>query len=409
MESRLLTTAMVLVILATLHQYWERLAAGLGLAPDTAYSHVLRREDTSRVRADRWLEARARARHNAVTVTGRRYGETGAFAAGEVRAAAFRIPVAAGEQLRVALPMVAPAPGDLLGELYRARGDRWEPVQNLRHGRPVVMPAAEEQQDYLLLLQPRSSHAVHYRLEISRGGSLPFPVANAGVDRIWSFFGDARANGARLHEGVDVFVDRGTVVHAVVDGYVRTTVNPMGGKVVWLIEAGTGIRYYYAHLDTIAVPHRVRVRQGAVLGTVGNTGNARTTPPHLHFGIYLSPRRAVDPLPYLQPPPERDFLLVDMPATRPPVLGQRQVTADWLNLRAGPEKTAEIVGKLRESSTVQVVAAAHGPWKRVQLGDGRAGFVHRDWLTTPVADDRILAAGDDEGQADSDLFTRPRE
>ena len=28
------------------------------------------------------------------------------------------------------------------------------------------------------------------------------------------------------------------------------------------------------------------MKAGQVIGTVGNTGNARTTPPHLHFGIY---------------------------------------------------------------------------------------------------------------------------
>src|SRR5690606_27916946 len=33
---------------------------------------------------------------------------------------------------------------------------------------------------------------------------------------------------------------------------------------------------------------------------IGNTGNARTTPPHLHFGIYTS-SGAVDPLPFIRP------------------------------------------------------------------------------------------------------------
>jgi hypothetical protein len=43
---------------------------------------------------------------------------------------------------------------------------------------------------------------------------------------------------------------------------------------------------YFAHLQTIIVEDDTYVKKGDTLGTVGNTGNARTTPPHLHFGIY---------------------------------------------------------------------------------------------------------------------------
>jgi hypothetical protein len=42
-----------------------------------------------------------------------------------------------------------------------------------------------------------------------------------------------------------------------------------------------------------------QVRAGDVLGYVGNTGNARSTAPHLHFGIYARPGGAIDPLPFI--------------------------------------------------------------------------------------------------------------
>ena len=35
------------------------------------------------------------------------------------------------------------------------------------------------------------------------------------------------------------------------------------------------------------------------MGYVGNTGNARTTPPHLHFGIYSRGEGPLDPLPFV--------------------------------------------------------------------------------------------------------------
>jgi len=42
-----------------------------------------------------------------------------------------------------------------------------------------------------------------------------------------------------------------------------------------------------------------RVAAGALLGYVGDTGNARGTPPHLHYGIYGA-AGAVNPLPLLR-------------------------------------------------------------------------------------------------------------
>ena len=44
---------------------------------------------------------------------------------------------------------------------------------------------------------------------------------------------------------------------------------------------------YYAHLDSWEPGLKTgkHVKQGDVLGTVGNTGNAKSTPSHLHFGI----------------------------------------------------------------------------------------------------------------------------
>jgi murein DD-endopeptidase MepM/ murein hydrolase activator NlpD len=56
---------------------------------------------------------------------------------------------------------------------------------------------------------------------------------------------------------------------------------------------------YYAHLDRHAVSAGQRVRKGEIVGFIGNTGNARTTAPHLHFGIYRRGQGAIDPLYYV--------------------------------------------------------------------------------------------------------------
>jgi hypothetical protein len=45
---------------------------------------------------------------------------------------------------------------------------------------------------------------------------------------------------------------------------------------------------YFAHLQDLKVVEGMYVSKGDTIGTVGNSGNARTTAPHLHFGIYKS-------------------------------------------------------------------------------------------------------------------------
>jgi murein DD-endopeptidase MepM/ murein hydrolase activator NlpD len=59
-----------------------------------------------------------------------------------------------------------------------------------------------------------------------------------------------------------------------------------GGLSVALI-GDDGVRYYGSHLSRVAegIAAGVRVAAGQTLGLTGNSGNARSTPPHLHFGI----------------------------------------------------------------------------------------------------------------------------
>src|SRR5579875_3658760 len=133
--------------------------------------------------------------------------------------------------------------------------------------------------------------------------SLSFPVSGKRSN-IRGFWGDERDGGARLHKGIDIFAKKGTPVVAVCDGIVVDEGNGgRGGKVVWLQSASHPWRAYYAHLDRQLVRDGQHVKKGQVLGTVGNTGNAKTTPSHLHFGIYTA-RGAVNPLPYVKNSPK---------------------------------------------------------------------------------------------------------
>ena len=106
----------------------------------------------------------------------------------------------------------------------------------------------------------------------------------------------------RPHKGIDLAAARGSAVLAAHDAVVIYTGSGFRGygKMVMLesIDPRDGGNWatLYAHLDKILVYEGKRIRQGEVIGALGNTG--RSSGPHLHFEI----RRLngpIDPLPLL--------------------------------------------------------------------------------------------------------------
>ena len=119
---------------------------------------------------------------------------------------------------------------------------------------------------------------------------LVCPVQGAAAGRDFSNdWGYPRAGG-RYHQGNDIFAARGTPVVAVQAGEV-IRVNPpsaptaLGGVTV-TYRTADGSEWYNAHLDSIAggISVGASVSRGQQIGTVGDTGNARGTSPHLHIG-----------------------------------------------------------------------------------------------------------------------------
>jgi murein DD-endopeptidase MepM/ murein hydrolase activator NlpD len=104
----------------------------------------------------------------------------------------------------------------------------------------------------------------------------------------------APRSGGRTHQGVDLIGARGLPLVAVVDGFVQQKVNRLGGNSVWL-SGVDGNKYYYAHLDSWAAAGSVTA--GTVIGTLGDTGNAKFSVPHLHFEIHPGGGAAVNPYP----------------------------------------------------------------------------------------------------------------
>lgn len=124
-----------------------------------------------------------------------------------------------------------------------------------------------------------------------KGVSLRRPLPGATI----SPFGADRDGGARKHQGIDIAASYGDRIAAAGAGRVSragSSGNLCGNRVT--IDHGQGVETIYCHLDEVRVRTGERVAQLIPIGTVGDTGNAVGTAPHLHFEVHVG-GRAIDP------------------------------------------------------------------------------------------------------------------
>ena len=236
---------------------------------------------------------------------------------------------------------------------------------------------------HVLRIQPELFKGGEVLVSLSTAAALVFPVAGTTARAIGSPFGEARDGGNRQHEGIDIFAPAHTRVVAAAPGIITAVATtPIGGKVVWQEDPQRSVTYYYAHLSSQSVRAGDRVLAGDEIGTVGNTGNARATPSHLHFAVYKPGRVAIDPVPFLfdQPGDPIAPLLVDLRA-----LGDvRSARADRVALRTEPATTAASMVSLTRHDDLYVIGGVRD-WYRVMLADGRAGFLRAPDLGPALA------------------------
>ncbi len=139
---------------------------------------------------------------------------------------------------------------------------------------------------------------------------MVFPVA--GRHSFTDTFGATRGDG-RSHQGIDIFADKLTSVVAVADGTIRTlVVGERSGRYI-VVEHSDGWLSYYLHLNNdspgtddgarnepvAGIRVGATVKAGDLLDYVGDSGNAESTPSHLHFELHRPGGAVTNPYPHL--------------------------------------------------------------------------------------------------------------
>jgi murein DD-endopeptidase MepM/ murein hydrolase activator NlpD len=181
-----------------------------------------------------------------------------------------------------------------------------EALEDIAGDRRVELLALQEQQkvvDEELRVVAEQLKLVEDGASVSFNGyAFPVQLPVSYVDT----YGAPRMTGTKYyhwHQGVDIFAPMGTPIRAVERGIVHTIgVRPLGGNRLWVQAASNGTQYYYAHLSAYA-PNIVAgsvVETGQIIGFVGDTGNAKGTPAHLHFEIHPDQSGPINPNPILK-------------------------------------------------------------------------------------------------------------
>ena len=352
-----------------------RLSAARHRTPHEAYEASLREAGLESTALGRdWVAAAVRALRSPAPVT-LPFREEIYFPPDAPDAAGYQLQLRRGERLVVDLATVGTPAPRLFVDLFRAEADS---ARTLHHEVAADSAArslayeVDRDGTYLLRVQPELLRGARVRIAASTGATLGFPVAGRDSRAVKSYWGAVRDAGQRSHQGIDVFAPRGTPAVAAARGWitaVRTT--EIGGNVVWLWDPERRQTLYYAHLDKQLVGVGDRVQAGDTLGLVGNTGNARTTPPHLHFGIYRRGEGPIDPYRWVHAPRE------ELPRIRADVsaLGAlRRAGGAPVALRNGPSASAATVVTLAPRTAVRVAGAA-ADWYRVTLPDRSFGYL----------------------------------
>jgi murein DD-endopeptidase MepM/ murein hydrolase activator NlpD len=172
--------------------------------------------------------------------------------------------------------IVVVQPGDTLTKLAARTGVPAATIMAANNLKVTSMLYAGGQ----LLLAPRNS--------TSSAALARCPVRGARFMNDWGF----PRSDTGFHQGNDMMTKRGTPIAAPVSGTVTQNVGSISGNQFRLVGAD-GTLYVGAHLDKFGKAGKVKA--GDTIGYVGDTGDAKGGPTHLHFEVHPSGGAAVNP------------------------------------------------------------------------------------------------------------------
>ena len=281
-----------------------------------------------------WIAASKKALETAQAIQ-LPYRQNGFFQADRPRSLGLKFHAKHGERLTFTINKKTNFNFAIYSDLFKANETNSSPVLSADTSLLQFYYDIPESADYILRLQPQLFQSGEYSLSIFIGPSLGFPVSYIKAN-IGSYWGDSRDGSKRNHEGIDIFAPKHSPAIAAADGYiVGVKEEGIGGKTVWLRPQGQNYTLYYAHLDKQLVSEGQFIKRGETLGLVGNTGNAKHTASHLHFGVYTS-TGAVDPFPFVNkntksvPEIGNKSLAVSLRLNKPKKAGEKLVAANTI-------------------------------------------------------------------------------
>jgi murein DD-endopeptidase MepM/ murein hydrolase activator NlpD len=290
-------------------------------------------------------------------------------------AVAYHFSVAKGQRVEIDVTFNGQKRCRLFMDLFRVRGlsyEDWRLVASANENEKHLEFEPKQDSEYVLRLQPELLRGGRFTVTIRSMASLGFPVLGYDHRAIGSGFGEPRDGGRRKHHGVDIFTRRHTPVISPSRAFVRrVSESDIGGLNVWLHDQKRDLHLYFAHLQTQEIQEGVVVEEGQRIGTVGNTGNARRTPPHLHFGIYVRGEGPVDPVNFIK----------KVNSTPKEITADLKVLGQWarskqslVTLKASTASRSLDLVRLSPYSAIKILAAA-GDTYRVLLPDGLSGYI----------------------------------
>lgn len=356
-----------------------------GLPPYEEYVRNLEKANLqNRPMVKRWIDAGQLALKDSLLIN-LPFSETGHFISHRPDARSYQFLARDGQVITVNGALKVTSDAKVFADLFIWKDDAWKSVASNDSSLTLSYELTRDAK-CLLRLQPELLVNAYYSVSIALTPVLVNPVSGASNKSIQSFYGDSRDGGKRSHEGVDIFAKKGTPIVAPTKGRIsRVGTSRLGGKVVWMYDQKRGHSYYFAHLDSQYVSPGQDVKQGDVIGTVGNTGNARFTPPHLHFGIYQS--RSKDPLNYIKTLDAiANVSAVDTTfSSNPFKIGVKKSI-----LRRSPDVKSDELAVLERNTFVEVLAESNDHY-RVALADFNQGFVlKKDIINADKGEQEII-------------------